>query len=144
MVYATMPCADQITRLVAGPMGGWRVEQLSSQSSAQPPTVLQRLWDGMAGAARAEGWGHIMDGERCLAVAVDSFGRSSVDSLSFAGDGAVTIQRRWKDDEAASDGHDSRELRCWFHFVPVPPHRSAATQPQAMLAPPRAVLRPAL
>ena len=26
-------------------------------------------------------------------------------------------------------------LRCYYHFVPFPPQRSAATQPQAMLAP---------
>jgi hypothetical protein len=94
-----------------------------------------------------------MDQQCCVAVAMAQFGVASHDTLTVIGDGSVYAER-WLEPSLAtelgerprddSDGDTSEEetlLRCYYHFVPFPPQKSAATQPQAMLAPLRAGTR---
>ena len=76
-----------------------------------------------------------MDRERCLAVAVAGFGVESEDSLFFSAEGHVHIERQWQQKEKEAEAGSVVLLRSFYHFVPFPPQRSAATQPQAMLAP---------
>jgi hypothetical protein len=75
-----------------------------------------------------------MDRERCLAVAVAKFGGLSEDSLFLSAEGHVRVERQWQQEKEAEAGSVVL-LRSFYHFVPFPPQRSAATQPQAMLAP---------
>jgi hypothetical protein len=82
----------------------------------------------------AEGWAHVMDRTRCLAVALDRFGHEGDDSIVVTAEGSVTLTRRFLDGAAA--GPDAtRRMRFWLHFVGFPPHQTAATSPQSMLAP---------
>ena len=63
------------------------------QKADEPePTVLQR--SAPHNHTPAEGWGHVMDRERCLAVAVEGFGRGAAeDSLAFSSDGVRKRQQ---------------------------------------------------
>lgn len=72
--------------------------------------------------AYAQGWAHVMDAQRCTALAVDEF--RSGGEISIHADGRVQIWRT-----------NARSLRVWLHFVGMPVHVGAATSPQAMLAP---------
>jgi len=83
----------------------------------------------------AEGWAHIMDRERCLAMAVTDFGKSSIDSIEFTGAGHVTASRIFNAEAK------TKVLRTWYHFVFYPPQISAATGPQAMQQPLRVSIR---
>lgn len=112
-----------------------------------PENGVQRRWElthGAIGSAQpyvsgpdnasnqaAEGWAHIMDAQKCLALAVDQFSVASQDSIHVRGDGTVTIERRVIDTARSAQ----QDLRFWLHFVGNPPHVTAATSPQAMLAP---------
>ena len=51
-----------------------------------------------------EGWAHLMDRERCLAVAVAGFGVESEDSLFFSAEGHVHIERQWQQKEKEAEG----------------------------------------
>jgi hypothetical protein len=81
----------------------------------------------------AEGWAHVMDRTRCLAVALDEFGKKGDDSIEVTAEGKVTLTRRFLAGAAQLDAN--RRLRFWLHFVGFPPHETAATSPQSMLAP---------
>jgi hypothetical protein len=81
----------------------------------------------------AEGWAHIMDHTRCLALAVDDFGRGGDDSIETTAEGKVSIVRRFTGGGAARPA--TKRLQCWLHFVGFPPHVTAATSPQSMLSP---------
>ncbi len=78
-------------------------------------------------SGRAEGWAHVMDRERCTAVAVEDFGRRQ-DRIEAGADGRLQIWR-----ETAGAG--PKTLVFWLHFVSIPVQVGAATSPQAMLAP---------
>jgi hypothetical protein len=71
-------------------------------------------------ARRAEGWAHVMDRQRCTALAVADFDR---DEIQADADGRLRVRR------------PARELRLWLHFVAMPVQVGALTSPQAMLAP---------
>lgn len=81
----------------------------------------------------AEGWAHIMDRGRCLALAVDEFGDAGADSIETTAEGDLTLARKFASDEAG--GLKVKRCRFWLHFVGFPPHLTAATSPQAMLSP---------
>ncbi|MFH1268194.1 MAG: hypothetical protein ABIK89_20945 [Planctomycetota bacterium] len=85
-------------------------------------------------AADVEGWVHVMDRGRCLALAVDRFGGGSEDRLSVSAEGSVELDRRFPSDEANAQPNAKR-LRFWMHFVPFPPQHTAATSPQSMQTP---------
>ena len=83
----------------------------------------------------AEGWAHIMDRERCLAMAVTDFGKASTDTIRFDGGGRVIASRMFTGETKP------KVLRAWYHFVFYPPQISAATGPQAMQQPLRVSIR---
>ncbi len=88
-----------------------------------------------------EGWLHVMDRKRCLALAVDRFAQDAGERLTATADGAVGIWR----DYAGGDGAKSppqKTLRCWLHFVHFPPQYSAATSPRMMQTPPVVYQKP--
>jgi len=83
----------------------------------------------------AEGWAHIMDRERCLAMAVTDFGKASTDTIRFDSGGRVIASRMFTGETK------TKVLRTWYHFVFYPPQISAATGPQAMQQPLRVSIR---
>lgn len=111
------------------------LEAPASASSWQifkgPASRLDPFVTGVQGQ-HAEGWAHVMDAQRCLALAVADFAQVSRDQLHIAADGMVRIQRSLPPSQTA--GKPVR-MRCWLHFVANPPHISALTSPQSMLAP---------
>jgi hypothetical protein len=81
-------------------------------------------------ATKAEGWAHVMDGERCTAIAVDRFGEGGEDSITVSAAGEVQLTRTF-----GKKGKRGKTLRFWLHFVDVPVQVGALTSPQSMLAP---------
>jgi hypothetical protein len=78
-----------------------------------------------------EGWAHVMDRRRCLALAVDDFARDARDRIAVTADGEVGVWREY----APADGPAQKRLRCWLHFVSFPPQASAGASPQQMQSP---------
>jgi hypothetical protein len=79
----------------------------------------------------AEGWAHVMDRQRCTALAVEGFaGLVSEAAIEVAAGGAVEVRRSFP-----PGGEGARRLRLWYHFVDMPVAVGALTSPQAMLAP---------
>ena len=83
---------------------------------------------------RAEGWVHLMDRKRCLALAVDGFGRERLESIQATAEGGVRVRRMFASQKRGAT--HSKSLRCWLHFVGFPPQQSAATSPRHMQTPP--------
>lgn len=81
-------------------------------------------------AVPAEGWAHLMDRQRCTAIAVDGFGKAHADELRLDDDGRLMIRR-----SPAVLPLTMKGLRFWLHFVDVPVQVGAVTSPQAMMAP---------
>ncbi len=81
---------------------------------------------------RAEGWVHLMDRRRCLALAVGSFGREQFEAIETTAEGGVRIRRVF----AMRNSGTGKSLRVWLHFVGFPPQQSAATSPRHMQTPP--------
>jgi hypothetical protein len=78
-----------------------------------------------------EGWLHVMDRERCTAVAVEEFARSGTDNvLSVAADGRLELARTF-----GKSGPARKTFAFYLHFVGMPVHVGAQTSPQSMLAP---------
>ena len=76
---------------------------------------------------------HVMDQQRCLALAVHEFSQHGLDRIHTTAAGRVGIERTFA---AARDTEGrAKRLRFWLHFVYFPPHRSAATSPQSMQNP---------
>lgn len=88
-----------------------------------------------SGATPAEGWAHVMDRQRCTALAVDRFAEPGQESeITIAADGRVQLWRHFgKGQTAPQPG--TKTLTFWLHFVDVPVAVGARTSPQAMLAP---------
>ncbi len=83
--------------------------------------------------ARPEGWVHLMDRQRCLALAVDRFAADSEDSIGVSAEGRLELNRSFPARKAAASA--LKRLRFWLHCVPFPPQQTAATSPQAMQNP---------
>lgn len=111
----------------AGAVPAWQV--LRSTPGGLQPFVL-----ATPQSSEAEGWAHVMDRQRCLAIAVDQFGRQGPEQLSVTADGKLTVARRFTRERPA-DGASLRHWRMWMHFVHFPPQQSAATDPQMMQNP---------
>jgi hypothetical protein len=84
--------------------------------------------------SRPEGWAHVMDRRRCLALAVDGFARGTRDHIAVSAEGEVSLLRQLAEPGAAPPA-GCKQLRFWLHFVQNPPHISAATSPQSMQTP---------
>jgi hypothetical protein len=86
------------------------------------------------GLARPEGWAHVMDRNRCLAIAVDGFAHGTEDCILVSAEGTVQLHRQFPTGEGISRP-GAKRLRFWLHFVPFPPQQTAATSPQSMQNP---------
>jgi hypothetical protein len=114
-----------------GPPPAWQI--LRGPSDRLEPFVLGPRQ--LQADTRPEGWVHVMDRQRCLALAVDGFARDEADRISVSAAGAVRLHR-----EFSTGSPDSRtrtkQLHFWLHFIPFPPQQTAATSPQSMQTPP--------
>lgn len=122
----------QASRAAAPPNGPLRPswEVLRGDKKGFKPFVVQAAGHDRA---EAEGWAHIMDRSRCLALAMDEFGDVGEDSIELTAKGDITLARKF-----STDGPDrpvTKSFRFWLHFVGFPPHVTAATSPQSMLSP---------
>jgi hypothetical protein len=131
LVYAQLRRGEAAT-LRAGEGGDSCWEVLTGRAEALTPYVLASR---ATSVSRAEGWAHIMDRERCTAIAVEGFSAAKqVSDITAQAEGRL---RLWKHFTAPRDsaGTHRKELRFWLHFVSMPVQVGAATSPQAMLAP---------
>jgi hypothetical protein len=83
----------------------------------------------------AEGWAHIMDRERCTAVAVAEFAKSGGADIIVDADGSLRLWHHFGSLSGLDFRRGQKQLTFWLHFVDMPVHVGAATSPQAMLAP---------
>jgi hypothetical protein len=97
------------------------------------PYVLAPGSSGPTGDA--EGWAHVMDRQRCTAVAVADFAKSPEGAdIIVSQEGRLRLWRHFG--PPGSDApRGKKQLTFWLHFVDMPVHVGAATSPQAMLAP---------
>lgn len=142
-VYVSL-AAGQAATLSARPADekrqrGWDVVRFSRPDYA-PQRLAKSAAPEPAGMFQAaEGWLHVMDSRRCLALAVDRFGESSADEIGVMAAGNVNVFRRFP----AAGAGDKKSLRFWMHFVGFPPQHTAATSPRMMMSPPEITVRPA-
>jgi hypothetical protein len=80
--------------------------------------------------APLEGWAHVMDRDRCTAVAVRDFAQHGEDRLEVGAGRGLGIRRAF-----ARLAPVKKSLVFWLHFVPTPPHVGAVTSPQSMASP---------
>ena len=116
MVYGQLR-SGQAAALIGGPQS-WRV-LLGPTAALEPYVAAER--------GLAEGWAHLMDRQRCTAVAVEDFGRRQ-DRIEADAQGRLQIWREFR-------GAGPKSLTFWLHFVSMPVQVGAATSPQSMLAP---------
>jgi hypothetical protein len=126
----------------------------AAQFRAGSPEVAWQTFTGPAGRltpyvlaprnarnCRAEGWAHIMDRDRCTAVAVAGFADAGQESdISVDSEGRLQIWKLFSHDQTPVP-HGVKKITFWLHFVGMPVHEGAATSPQAMLAPLEVELR---
>jgi hypothetical protein len=102
-----------------------------------PPNALQPL--ASSHRDRAEGWAHVMDCNRCTAVAIERFGDRG-DAIAVEADGRLTLRTRFPVAEAIKKSANDpapgpKKLTFWLHFVSMPVQVGALTSPQSMQAP---------
>ena len=122
-------------------LGNQQVELRADQRQSSPWQVLrgdgrqlQPFVVSPPRSAAAEGWAHIMDRKRCLAVAFDRFGQQGEERLNVRADGTLTAVKKFIG--AAPDGTaPPKAWRAWLHFVHFPPQQSAGTDPYMMQHP---------
>jgi hypothetical protein len=134
LVYAALK-KGQTTALRSGPGASW--ETLLGPSGALKPYVV-------AGrdAVKAEGWAHVMDRQRCTAVAVADFAVAGQEAeIAVDADGRLQLGKNFTS-AGANPPPGPKKITFWLHFVGMPVHVGAATSPQAMLAPLRVSVRP--
>ncbi|MEO2034140.1 MAG: hypothetical protein ABGZ35_18860 [Planctomycetaceae bacterium] len=89
----------------------------------------------LEGTQTAEGWAHVMDRRKCLALAISEFGRRTDDRISISADGSVTLERNSPESGVSKNHEEAAPFRFWLHFVRFPPQHGAGTSPQAMQNP---------
>jgi len=127
LVYAALGPGEE-AELRAAPAGTWEVRR--GARDWLEPFVAGPV---EAGGARAEGWAHLMDRRMCLALGVEDFARETHDRIRLAAGGLVTVWREFTP-SGAGPRAGRKSLRLGLHFVPYPPHVTAATSPQSMQA----------
>ena len=122
-------------------LGSQYVELRGDGQQASPWQVLrgvagnvQPFMVAAKGSPAAAGWAHVMDRQRCLAIAFDRFGEQGEERLGFSADGRLSA---WKQFSAVGSEAPplDRSWRCWLHFVHFPPQQSASTDPYMMQHP---------
>jgi hypothetical protein len=126
-VYTTLK-KGQSAVLRSGPLEknrpGWQV--LVGPAKAPTPFVVMPPDN----PSKAEGWAHVMDRQRCTAVAVADFAQEKQHSeIAVDADGRLRCEREY-DPKAAK-----KTLTFWLHFVSMPVQVGAATSPQSMMNP---------
>ena len=115
--------------------------ELRADTRRPSPWQVLRGGDGLLhpfavaskGSSPAEGWAHVMDRKRCLAIAFERFGQQGEERLSIQAGGILTASKRFAFKQSR-DG-ERKHWRAWLHFVHFPPQQSAATDPQMMQNP---------
>jgi len=133
MVYTSLR-PGQEAELNAGPLA-------ASKGSAGHPWKILRgdrgrltpfaLGPKQTSTPRVEGWAHVMDRKKCLALAIGGFARDAHDRIGATADGTVTVVREY----APAKNRGRKRLRAWLHFVFFPPQFSAGASPQQMQSP---------
>jgi len=142
LVYLSL-CAGQQTELRAGSKAAG-ADQKSPEGSRYAWQVLRGKPDRLEpfvfgpkqsdGLAPPEGWAHVMDRKRCLAIAIDGFSRDAEDRIAVSAEGTVQLRRQFPAGDANARANVKR-LGFWLHCVPFPPQQTAATSPQSMQIP---------
>lgn len=132
-VYTTLK-KGQSAVLRSGPLlkdrPGWQV--LVGPAKAPAPFVVMPPDN----PSKAEGWAHVMDRQRCTAVAVADFAQEKQHSeIAVDADGRLRCEREY-DPKAAK-----KTLTFWLHFVSMPVQQGAATSPQSMMNPLHVIVR---
>jgi hypothetical protein len=138
-VYTTLKPEERAS-LTAGnapglPRGAsvdWSIQKTSAGRSTDFARASTEL------PLQAEGWAHVMDRQRCAAVALAGFGRTTRDIIEVEGRGRTRLRREFALN-GASPAPGRKAITFWLHFVPMPVQVGAVTSPQAMLAPLRVV-----
>lgn len=146
-VYSSLRAGEQARLEVSGnsqpnatgsPKDNWRI--LRGRADKLQPVAVGR--SPRPPEKMLEGWAHVMDRKRCLAVAVGEFGHSTGgDRIEVSAEGAVCVWRNFAA-QANQKPDTSKSLRTWWHFVGFPPQKTAATSPRMMQTPPRVTVRP--
>jgi hypothetical protein len=126
LVYLSLGPAQQCQ--LHGGSGPWQVLR-GRQDRLEPYVAGPRKPRGRH--EPPEGWAHVMDRRRCLAMAVHQFAMETEDRLGMSADGRVELRRSFP----AAPASAVKRFRFWLHFVPFPPQEMAATSPQAMQNP---------
>lgn len=106
----------------------WRV--LRGNGEVRSPFVM-----APNALSRAEGWAHVMDRKRCLAIAFDRFGEAGKEQIIIDGDGTFTAWKHFSTHRLKSCHGKGKPWRSWLHFVHFPPQASAGADPQQMQKP---------
>ena len=116
------------------PEHGWRI--LRGPADRMTPFALAPAEKDQATVVpRPEGWAHIMDRRRCLALAVDDFAKSADERLTLSASGDVSLWREFST-RPGVPSPGTKRFHFWLHFVFFPPQQSAATSPRMMQTPP--------
>jgi hypothetical protein len=92
-------------------------------------------------APKAEGWAHVMDQQRCTALALADFADADQESeITVDANGRLQLWKQFAKSGAVPPG--TKKITFWLHFVTMPVQVGAATSPQAMLAPLAVRVRP--
>jgi hypothetical protein len=126
-VYTTLK-KGQSAVLRSGPLEknrpGWLV--LVGPTKAPTPFVVMPP----DRPSKAEGWAHVMDRQRCTALAVADFAQERQRSeIAVDADGRLRCEREYDPKET------KKTLTFWLHFVSMPVQQGAATSPQSMMNP---------
>jgi hypothetical protein len=132
-VYTTLK-KGQSAVLRSGPLenkgSGWQV--LIGPVKAPLPFVVMPP----DRPSKAEGWAHVMDKQRCTAVAVADFAQDRLRSeIVVDADGRLRCEREFDPKTAR------KTLTFWLHFVSMPVQIGAATSPQSMMNPLQVTVR---
>jgi hypothetical protein len=129
LVYAALP-EGQVVALEAPPRKLQDRPGAAWATYRGPPSKLEPYVIGGSGTpGTRRGWAHVMDRQRCTAVAIDGFGERSRDQIEIESTGRMKIDRE------AGGISGPKMLDFWIHFVPFPPHIGAVTSPQSMQSP---------
>jgi hypothetical protein len=134
LVYAALK-NGQAAALKSGPASTWET-LLGPVGSLKPYVVAGR------DAPKAEGWAHVMDRQRCTAVAVADFAAVGQEGeIAVDADGRLQLWKHFTS-SGAPPAPGTKKITFWLHFVGMPVHVGAVTSPQAMLAPLQVSVRP--
>ncbi len=130
-VYAVLR-KDEVAALRAGRLDATKAEQPAWETLLGPAGALRPYVVAPPGERRAaEGWAHVMDRQRCTAIAVEDCAEAGQETQLTIDARRLRIGRTF----AAKETPKKKHLSLWLHFVGMPVQVGAATSPQAMLAP---------